>query len=128
MVLISIAFSGTGIWLIKHSYIDPFFIYDKSKILADSWLIMPFFLSASAGFFIMLPFNVASVIFRGRDLKIKTIAIFMCIFGVFGFLGNIALYQYVIKPKEMIICPREFGYKKNLMRFYVTDLSLCKSD
>ncbi|WP_297474796.1 hypothetical protein [uncultured Photobacterium sp.] len=46
--------------------------------------------------------------------------------GVIGLVLNIAIYNVVIKPNNMIECPLQVGYKKNLMREYVTDLSLCE--
>lgn len=46
--------------------------------------------------------------------------------GVLGLVINIAIYHVVIKPNNMIECPPKIGYKKNLMRDYVTDLSLCE--
>ena len=39
---------------------------------------------------------------------------------------NYANFYLVIKPNNMIECPEKAGYKKNLMRDYVTDLSLCE--
>ena len=39
---------------------------------------------------------------------------------------NLALYKWIIEPNNMIECPKRMGYKKNLMRDYVTDLSLCE--
>ena len=46
--------------------------------------------------------------------------------GVIGVVINIAIYNVVIKPNNMIECPPKIGYKKNLMRDYVVDLSLCE--
>ena len=117
-----------GCLLVKVTYIEPLFIHDVDKVLADPFFMMSFVFGASAGTLILAPFNVIYRLYKSRSFKVKTIFIIVGFFSIAGFFSNIALYQYVIKPKEMIICPREFGYKKNLMRFYVTDLSLCKSD
>ncbi len=57
----------------------------------------------------------------GKFLYIPAIA-----FGVLGLGVNHANYYYVIKPNSMSECPPQIGYKKNLMRDYVTDISLCE--
>ena len=128
LIFLSLAFASLGGVLLRFNYIEPFFFPETKKVLADPLLIMGFVMGVSSGFPLLAPVNIFFRLFIGRDLKGKTIFALAFIFGVAGFFANIALYQYVIKPKEMIICPREFGHKKNLMRFYVTDLSLCKSD
>lgn len=46
--------------------------------------------------------------------------------GVVGLIINIAVYNFVITPNNMVECPPKIGYKKNLMRDYVSDLSLCE--
>ena len=127
LTLLSFSFAFLGGILLYGYYIEPF-LPEEKKLLADPWLIMGFFMGACIGFALFIPINMFSRLFRDQDLTEKSMFVFVFVFGVAGFFANIAVYQYVIKPKEMIICPREFGYKKNLMRFYVTDLSLCKSD
>ena len=124
----SMGFGVCGCLLVKVTYIEPFFISGVGKFLADPFFITSFIFGASAGMLIFAPINVVYRLFRKRSIVEKAMWVFIGCFGIAGFFANIAVYQYVIKPKEMIICPREFGYKKNLMRFYVTDLSLCKSD
>lgn len=56
----------------------------------------------------------------------KHITILAVIFFIFGVCINYANYHYVIEPNGMVECPAKVGYKKNLMRDYVTDISLCK--
>ena len=127
MFLLAIFLLFLGGLLADILYIGPFFI-PNNKFLADPFFIISFLSGASIGFFLFAPVNFFHRLFRGRLFKDKIMFIVVGCFSIAGFFANIAVYQYVIKPKEMIICPREFGYKKNLMRFYVTDLSLCKSD
>ena len=117
-----------GYFLMMSLYISPIFIPDTNKFLADPLLIVSFMPGAGIGMCLLAPVSFICRLCRGKPFRERNILIILGCFSVAGFFANIAVYQYVIKPKEMIICPREFGYKKNLMRFYVTDLSLCKSD
>ena len=126
--LISILIGWLGYLVMMVVYIEPLFIPDTNKFLADPLFIVSFITGAGIGLTLFTTMNGISRLYRGRPFKEKIMFIVVGCFSLFGFFTNIAVYQYVINPKEMIICPREFGYKKNLMRFYVTDLSLCKSD
>ena len=128
MLICSIAMGWLGYFLMMVTYIEPLFVADTNKFLADPFLIVSFMSGAGIGMCLLVPVNFICRLCRGRPFRERNTWIIIGCFSVVGFFANIAVYQYVIKPKEMIICPREFGYKKNLMRFYVTDLSLCKSD
>ena len=46
--------------------------------------------------------------------------------GGIGLVLNVAIDHVVIKPNNMFECPPKIGYKKNLMRDYVSELSLCE--
>jgi hypothetical protein len=70
--------------------------------------------------------NTISRLFRGRELNIKTIAILLFIFGAGGVGANASIYIFVINPNNMLECPKKSGYKENLMRDYVSDISLCE--
>ena len=126
--LLAIGLSCLGSVFGKVLYLDPFFIKNIDKVFTDSLFIQSFYFGAGVGLFIFAPINFAFRVFRKRELSGITMLIFVGSFSVAAFITNIAVYQYVIKPREMILCPPEPGYKRNILRLYVTDLSLCKSD
>ncbi|MEF1285586.1 hypothetical protein QTN94_17015 [Vibrio sp. M250220] len=82
-----------------------------------------FFVLVSAIVFILLPLQLI----RGeRKGSIRWFYIPMFIGALIGTGVNYANFYLVIKPNNMIECPEKAGYKKNLMRDYVSDLSLCE--
>lgn len=121
-----LAFIG-GLWMAKNLYFQPLMNEGVNKLMADPFMFISFISGSTIGFLMVIaPLNTVSRLFRGGELHIKTIAILLCIFGVGGIGVNSALYHFVITPNNMIECPKKIGYKKNLMRDYVTDLSLCE--
>lgn len=126
IITLSIVFFFAGIWMFSKLYIYPLFESDVQKVIADPLIIVAFFVSASIGILIIAPINVASRLFYSRELKVKTIVIFMLSLGIIGIVANLSLYKLVIEPNHMIECPKKLGYKKNLMRDYVTDVSQCE--
>ncbi|MEZ8822518.1 hypothetical protein AB4562_26620 [Vibrio sp. 10N.222.54.A1] len=121
-----LAFVG-GVWMANYVYITPLTDVDTNKLMADPFVLISFVSGSTIGFLVVIaPLNTISRLFRGGELQIKTIAILLCIFGVGGAGANAALYHFVITPNSMIECPKKIGYKKNLMRDYVADLSLCE--
>ena len=126
IITLSIVFFFAGIWMFSKLYIYPLFESDVQKVIADPLIIVAFFVSASIGILIIAPINVASRLFYSRELKVKTIVIFMLSLGIIGIVANLSLYKLVIEPNHMIECPKNLGYKKNLMRDYVTDVSQCE--
>lgn len=121
-----LAFVG-GVWMANNVYITPLTDVNTSKLMADPFVLISFVSGSTIGFLVVIaPLNTISRLFRGGELQIKTIAILLCIFGVGGAGANAALYHFVITPNNMIECPTKIGYKKNLMRDYVTDISLCE--
>ncbi len=126
IIILSVVFFFAGTWMFSKLYIYPLLESDVSKVTADPLMIVSFLIGSSLGMLIVAPVNVASRLFRSKELKIKTIAILLCIFGIAGIGSNAALYQLVISPSNMLECPKKIGYKKNLMRDYVIDISLCE--
>ncbi|MGD8231001.1 hypothetical protein [Vibrio sp. TRT 1302] len=121
-----LAFIG-GVWIANYIYITPLANENVNKLMADPFMFISFVSGSTIGFLVVIaPLNTISRLFRGGELHIKTIVTLLCIFGVGGVGANAALYHFVITPSHMIECPKEMGYKKNLMRDYVTDLSLCE--
>ncbi len=45
--------------------------------------------------------------------------------GGFAFISNIVLVNNIIPEHGYVLCPKKIGYKKNLLRDYVLDLSQC---
>ncbi len=121
-----LAFVG-GVWIANYIYISPLVNVNVNKLMADPLMFISFVSGSTIGFLVVVaPLNTISRLFRGGELHIKTIVILLCIFGVSGVGANAALYHFVITPNYMIECPPQIGYKKNLMREYVSDLSLCE--
>lgn len=58
--------------------------------------------------------------------SMRTLYLSLLVGSIIGLSVNYANYYGVIKPNNMIECPAKFGYKKNLMSEYVTDISLCE--
>ncbi len=46
--------------------------------------------------------------------------------GGFAFVSNIILLHKIIPENGYVLCPKKIGYKKNLMRDYVLDVSQCE--
>lgn len=126
IITLSIIFFFGGVWMFSKFYISPFLESDVKMVMADPLIAVSFLMGGSIGMIIITPINVASRLFRSRELKVKTIFISMLSLGVIGGGANLALYKFVIEPNNMYECPLKVGYKKNLMRDYVTDLSLCE--
>ncbi len=126
VLFLSIFLSFGGVWLFSNFYIYPFLESDVQKITADPLMIMSFLVGASMGMLIIAPINVASRLLFSKELKVKIIFMFMLSIGVIGSGMNISLFQLIIKPNNMIECPKKIGYKKNIMRDYVRDISQCE--
>ena len=125
MITLSLVFGLGGIWVFSRFYVYPFLEPDVQKVIADPWMIMSFLVGTSIGMMMMTPINIASRLFRSKNLKIKTILIFMLFLGMVSICANVGLYQWIISPNNMIECPKKIGYKKNLMLDYVKDISQC---
>lgn len=58
--------------------------------------------------------------------SMRALYLSMLVGAIIGLSVNYANFYLVIKPNNMVECPEKVGYKKNLMRDYVSDLSLCE--
>ncbi len=56
----------------------------------------------------------------------RVIIITAIIGGSFAFVSNMILLHKVIPENGYELCPKKIGYKKNLMRDYVKDISQCE--
>ncbi|MCF7506119.1 hypothetical protein [Vibrio sp. L3-7] len=116
-----------GAWLANHIYINPLTEERVNKLIAGPYMFISFVSGSTIGFLMFIaPMNTISRLFRGRKLHIKTIAILLFIFGASGVGANASIYLFVINPNNMLECPKKSGYKENLMRGYVSDISLCE--
>ncbi|EGQ8445029.1 hypothetical protein P3584_23325 [Vibrio parahaemolyticus] len=109
---------------------SPLFV-SIEQIESVPFSYVPFPFMALFGFFVL----VISIVFillplqsiRGkRKGSIRWFYIPMLIGALIGISVNYANFYLVIKPNNMVECPKKAGYKKNLMHDYVTDLSLCE--
>ncbi|GGK51314.1 hypothetical protein [Aliivibrio fischeri] len=77
--------------------------------------------------FISLLMSVKSLITKNEyKSAMKSFYISLLLGFIVGISVNYANYYLVIKPNNMIECPKKIGYKKNLMRDYVKDISQCE--
>ncbi|RYU58333.1 hypothetical protein [Aliivibrio finisterrensis] len=77
--------------------------------------------------FISLLISVKSLITKNEyKSAMKSFYISLLLGFIVGISVNYANYYLVIKPNNMIECPKKIGYKKNLMRDYVKDISQCE--
>lgn len=111
------------------SFLSPF-IFNVTKVLYEPIGYINGILFA--GFFsilIIFGYRFVEVAFlkevkpTGRQLKISFIAGL-----IFGVIVNFSTYNLIIKPKGLIECPIEFGYKNNLMTKYVSTLKECSTN
>ena len=106
-----------------------FFSTEKINSVPFSYVPFPFmalfgfFVLVSAIAFILLPLQFIQ---GKRKRSIRWFYVPMFVGALIGAGVNYANFYLVIKPNNMIECPEKAGYKKNLMRDYVTDLSLCE--
>ncbi|CAE6879695.1 MULTISPECIES: DUF1240 domain-containing protein [Vibrio] len=63
--------------------------------------------------------------FTLRNIK-KFFLIVAIIGGGFSFVSNIILLHKIIPDNGYVLCPKKIGYKKNLLRDYVLDVSQCE--
>ncbi|MGF1827640.1 hypothetical protein L4D04_00335 [Photobacterium angustum] len=117
-------FSG---W-VSYQTVTPLFTDELDRVLF-SWLPLP---DVAAWSVFVLGLSASSIFisafFYKREVKGLTKALYTSlIIGVgLGVTINYARYHFIIEPNKMVECPKKIGYKKNLMREYVSDLSLCE--
>ena len=82
IIILSVVIGCVGIWLIFYMYISPLFESNLQKVIADPLMIVSFLIGASLGMMVLAPINVACRFFLSRELKIKTIFVFMLCVGL----------------------------------------------
>ncbi len=98
------------------------------KVLFSNFAL-PFVATWGIAFFSIMSFylSVKCLVTKGKYRSgMKLFYCSLCLGAIIGISVNYANYFLVIKPNNMIECPKKIGYKKNLMRDYVTDLSRCE--
>lgn len=123
--IVPFVFSAFGWWLAYEFYISPLSNVGE-KVSADPIYIFSFVFGASIGFFAFAPLVIRHTIAKG-NFNNKVFLSYLFAFGIAGTIGNAALYKSVIKPSNMIECPKSSGYKSNLLRDYVLDKNQCES-
>lgn len=106
---------------------DP--LYVMSAFFGASFLIGSF-----AGFFsiynVILCVRQKRIFQLSREIKLrkfyKGVLILVAIGGSFAFISNIILLHKIIPDNGYVLCPKKIGYKKNLLRDYVLDVSQCE--
>ena len=108
----------------------PLFVsIEQIESVPFSYVPLPFM--ALFGFFVLV-ISIAFILLplqfiRGkRKGSIRWFYIPMLIGALIGTGVNYANFYLVIKPNNMVECPEKAGYKKNLMRDYVSDVSQCE--
>ncbi len=110
------------------------------EIIGDSLYIMSIFFGASLFIFpcaaILGLYNMLLCIKRRTVFRLvneidpktfrKGVLILVIIGGGFAFVSNIILLHKIIPENGYVLCPKKIGYKKNLMRDYVLDVSQCE--
>ncbi|CAK3585272.1 DUF1240 domain-containing protein [Vibrio crassostreae] len=98
------------------------------KVLFSN-LALPFIATWGIAFFSVMSFSlsVKSLVTKSKYRGgMKLFYCSLCLGAIVGIGVNYANYFLVIEPNNMFECPKKIGYKKNLMRDYVADLSLCE--
>ncbi len=125
LIVASLALEILGLLLINAYYIKPLFM-QVDMVTADPSGLMAFLVGASMGFCLICFPNVLSRLIRDKEIPIRIIYIWLASCGILTTFANELLYQVVIEPNHMIECPLKLGYKKNLMRDYVLEVSQCE--
>lgn len=126
--VLAVAFFIGGFGFFSHLFIWPFFYVSPEIVSADPYYFVSLILGLSAGFFMMAPVNVLSKHLRGKEIKIKTLAIVSIFWGVAALVLNILIYSEVISPLGLTECNARTGYNKNLLTDYVKNIENCRFD
>ncbi|MEZ9441439.1 hypothetical protein [Vibrio atlanticus] len=124
LIIITFFLFILGNMVIYKFYIEPLF-FDVSIVSYDPFAIFALGMGVGIGFMILAPLNVLIRIFLHREISTKSINKTIIGFAILFSILNYANYFVVIKPNNMIECSEKMGYKQNLMRDYVKDLSYC---
>ncbi|EIO4563795.1 hypothetical protein LQM11_004434 [Vibrio parahaemolyticus] len=130
---------SVAIWCYWCFYIKPLYIHGE-QLIADPLYIISAFFGVSltiGGVLAVIPFIYFTLWWKlgkiaplkdlvNPRLSLKVISILMVIGGGFAFVSNITLLHYVVPEYDYVLCPKKIGYKKNLLRDYVLDMSQCE--
>ncbi|EJP4177965.1 hypothetical protein NUE03_004193 [Vibrio vulnificus] len=124
-VIGSIAFAFLGLWLGYKFYIEPL-VLTPEFVVADPYYVMSALFGVAIGFLISLPF-LWFFKFAGKEqLVIKSLCVLPLVFSLLAVGANLAIVEMVIEQRGLVQCPDKLGYKKNLLRDYVKNISLCE--
>ena len=142
-LIVVIAIGSISLWLYYESYVVPL-LNIKPRVIADPLFFMSAIFGLSLSFVFVLVFGFFMVIlvawFINKQITLNpkmTFNVkypvlkryFLCFvfpFVFFSVVSNAYIINKVIPDNNYILCPKEAGYKKNLLREYVLDLSLCE--
>lgn len=144
-IFIAFVISVITWWVYWQSYVVQI-LEPSSKLVADPLYFMSIIFGISGSIlgittllslplFIYVWYKQAEITLTPQPMKIRhfTLAnIKKCflataiIGGGLAFVSNIILLHKIIPENGYVLCPKKIGYKKNLMRDYVLDVSQCE--
>ncbi|ELB2105378.1 DUF1240 domain-containing protein [Vibrio parahaemolyticus] len=144
-VLIAFAISVVTWWTYWQFYVAQIFkpsselvadpLYFMSIIFGVSGSIVGMITLLSLPLFIYVWCKQTEITLTPKPMKIryftvqnikKLFLVISIIGGGFAFVSNIILLHKVIPDNGYVLCPKKIGYKKNLLRDYVLDMSQCE--
>lgn len=115
-------------------------INPESVLIGDPVYIMSFFFGSSlflgcsisvftvVQLFFWIKFKKIFRLSQVIDINVfrKSVVVIIMIGGGWGVLSNSVLLHNIVPEKYYTQCPKKIGYKKNLLRDYVLDVSQCE--
>ncbi|HIF9086200.1 TPA: hypothetical protein ACX6PU_001373 [Photobacterium damselae] len=137
---ISIPIGSIFLWVFWNVYIQPIQGSIQPDLIGDPLYFMSIIFGASLACGSCLLFApIFHIFFMIKEKKIclvrgkisvsllKKILIFIAFLGGGGaFTSNVILLHKIIPEHGYVLCPKKIGYKKNLLRDYVLELSQCE--
>ncbi|SIO95919.1 hypothetical protein VSP9026_03672 [Vibrio spartinae] len=74
----------------------------------------------------LAPLNSCFRLVYKRELNIKILYAIPLLAGCLSAFLNFQIYQQIITPQGLVECPKQAGYKKNLLRNYVKNIQQCE--
>ena len=106
-----------------------FFPIERIDKVLFSDLALPFIATWGVAIFSVISFYLSlKCLIKKCEYKnnIKLFYLSLFLGSIVGLGINYSNYFFIIKPKNMVECPKKLGYKKNLMHEYVIDVSQCE--
>lgn len=100
-----------------------FFTVDK--VTYDPYYIISLLLGAGFSFSVLATVNIIFRIVLNKEIENGIINKTILSFGILFMLIN-GINYIVIINNEFIECPRNIGYRQNIMRDYVKEISQCE--